>query len=140
MTWLLLALQLYTPTLAKDRAPEVLLEGSWISCPEGDTYAEKAYQFKFKGAVLFELHMGPRDEFALFAGGWDDDIPHTDKRNLLGPAFHYNDVPTVAGGRNWSSMTLGVHFNAIALPPSYDDCYSFVVKLEKDTSPIWAQR
>lgn len=141
MGLLLLLLQFYIPAPLVSRGPETLLEGSWVSCPLDDgSYGEKAYTFKFKGKALFELHLGPRDEFALYAGELDEDVPHTDPRNLLGPAFHYNDVPTVAGGRNWSSAQLGVHFNAIAMPPTREECYAFQVLVVKDKSPLWANR
>ncbi len=141
MIGFLLALQMYIPTLAKDRGPEVLMSGSWVSCPLEDSadYAEKAYKFKFKERVMFTLHLGERDEFALFAGDVDD-IPHDSPLNLLGPAFHYNDLPTVAGGRNWSSAALGVHLNVIAIPPSREECYAYIIRMEKDASPVWANR
>lgn len=141
MVPLLLLLQFYLPAPLAVRAPETLLQGSWVSCPldDGD-YAEKAYVFKFKETALFELHLGPRDEFALFPGELDEHIPHTDTANLLGPAFHFTDLPTVAGGRNWSSASLGVHVNAVAIPPSREECYAFLVLVEKDQSALWATR
>lgn len=137
---LLIALQFFWPTLAKDREPDVLMAGTWISCPgEGNDYAERAHVFTFKGHALAEFHLGPRQEFALFAGEYEEHIPHNDPRNLLGPAYSYEDLHTVAGGRTWSSAQLGLRINVIAIPPSQVDCYAFSLKVEH-TVPILAKQ
>lgn len=106
---------------------------------DGD-YGEKALDYKTKGVPWFEIHYGPRDEFALFAGNATEHIPHDDERNLLRPAYHYGDLQTVAGGRNWSLARLAVSLNVIALPPTQPECYSFLIKLVRDKRPTWVQR
>lgn len=139
MILLLLALQFFSPTVRTFREPEVLMSGMWVSCPEDDgEYAERARVFSLKGRALFELHLGPRDEFAIFPGELDGHVAHDDERNVLGPAYHYNDLQS-ATGRNWSSARLGVTFNVIALPPTRPDCYSFQIRLEH-TSPLLANK
>lgn len=140
MIFLLLALQFFWPTLAKDREPNVPMAGAWVSCPEDNgEYAERAQVFSFKGRALFELHLGPRDEAAIFPGEIDGHVAHDDPRNILGPAYHYDDIETVFGGRTWSSALLGVKFNMIALPPTRPECYAYQVLLEH-TPPTLAKQ
>jgi hypothetical protein len=141
MALLLLLLQFYLPTPLAAREPETVMQGSWVSCPQDDgDYGEKGYVFRFKGRALFELHMGPRDEFALFAGELEEHVPHSDPSNLLGPSYHFNDIQTVAGGRNWSSAQLGVRVNVVAIPPTREECYSFILLVEKDPALLRAHR
>lgn len=135
MILLLALLQFYAMT---DRRPSVILEGTWASCPDRDTYTELAYEYRASERGSFELHLGPRDSFAIFAAPIPEaHIEHDDARNLLLPAYHYADVPTKFGGRNWSLASLGVHLNVVQLHVSFDDCYMYAIKLEKATPPTW---
>lgn len=138
---LLLLLQFFTPAPPEVRTERTLLQGTWISCPqdEGD-YGERARDFTVHGHPWFELHMGPRDEFALFAGNTPEHLAHDSPANKLGPGFHFNDLVTVAGGRTWSSAQLGVRLNVVAIPPTREECYAFILLLERDKSPTWANR
>src|SRR5882672_1754163 len=46
-----------------------VLEGNWQSCRERDgQYAERVYDHAVSGVSKFEVHMGPRREFAIFKG------------------------------------------------------------------------
>lgn len=118
--------------------PTIVLEGMWTSCPDGDGYTERIYEYRFKDKIQWSLHLGPRDEFALFAGAAPDGhVDHDDVNNRLLPAFHYDDVTTKTG-RHWSA--LGVHLSVSRLPGSFEDCYSFAVKAERDPFPTWANR
>jgi hypothetical protein len=137
---LLLLLQFFTPAPLVMRGLETLMQGTWVSCPEDDGYGERATDFTPKGFPWFEIHLGPRDEFAIFAGNTPQHIPHDSPLNLLRPAYHYSDTPTAAGGRNWSSAELGVRLNVVAIPPTQEDCYAFVVLLEKDRTLLKADR
>jgi hypothetical protein len=140
MITFLLALQLFIPAPLVQRGPETLSEGTWESCQQDDgDFAEKALDYKINGKPWFEIHYGPRDEFAIFAGNTDEHIAHNDDLNLLKPAFHYDDVLTVAGGRNWSIASLGIHLNVIRLQ-GHLDCYTYVTKIERDKRPMWADR
>ena len=140
MIWLLIA-QLFTPAPLAQRHAETLMEGTWLSCPDDsdDGYSEKALDFATKGIPWFEVHYGPRDEFAVFAGNTPEHIAHDDDRNLLKPAYHFADVTTAAGGRNWSLARLGISLNVVRLDGSYSECYTFLIKLERDKRPQWAQ-
>lgn len=119
--------------------PQVVLEGMWASCPreDGDGYTEKIYTYRLKDHVLWSLHLGERDEFALFAGESDEHIPHDSPLNLLAPAYHYEDFATKTG-RHWSA--LGAHLSVMRLPGSFEDCYTFSVLVERDPLPTWAHR
>ncbi len=138
----LIALQIFSPAPLAQRTPDTLSAGYWESCPMDDgsgDYHERALDYKFKGRPWFEIHYGPRDEFAIFVGNTTEHIAHDDDRNILRPAYHYNDLSTAAGGRNWSFSALGVSLNVIAIPASKPECYNFTVHLTRDKRPQWAQ-
>lgn len=140
---LLIALQFFIPAPLAQRTPDTLSAGSWVSCPMDDgsgDYGEKALDYKVNGHSWFEIHYGPRDEFAIFAGNAPAHIDHDDGRNLLRPSYHYGDVATAIGGRNWSIASLGISLNVIAIPPTQPECYAFVVSLDRNSKPQWAQQ
>ena len=63
-----------------------ILEGNWQSCRERDgSYAERVYDHVVNGVGLFEVHMGPRREFAIFKGVQDAHREHESPENLLKP-------------------------------------------------------
>lgn len=116
-----------------------VLEGSFQSCPDGEdgTYGERVYIWKpyYSKRIVAEIHMGPRMEFAVFPGTVEGDRPHNTAENLLFPAYQYDDVKVVEGGRNWALPSVNLHVNVIRVPPSDNDCYSFMVlvtELQKD--------
>ena len=120
------------------------MAGSWSSCPLDDgsgDYGEQALTFQTAHGKIpwFEIHYGPRDEFAIFTGNTPEHIDHDDARNLLRPAYHYGDLETKAGGRNWSLARLGIALNVVRLDGSHSDCYSFYITLTRDKRPQWAQ-
>lgn len=136
---LLAALLQWTSSTLAERTPAVLMAGTWQSCPEGDDYTERALDFTIHDRPWFSVHLGPRDQFALFAGATTDEhIAHTDARNLLGPAFHYDDLRRRTG-RHWSAASVGVHVSVAQIPGSFEDCYYYVVKIERDAPPTWAK-
>jgi hypothetical protein len=111
-------------------SPEPILEGTWVSCPDNDdsSYGERVFTWRVGRTAVAEVHLGPRDEFAVFRGEVEEERSHGSRENLLGPAFHYEDVPTVAGGRNWSLTNM--HLNIVRAPGSYDECYTFFIKID----------
>jgi hypothetical protein len=143
MILLLFALQVFTPAPLAQRTPDTLSAGFWESCLLDDgsgDYGEKALDYQSGGKPWFEIHYGPRDSFAIFAGNTPTHIDHDDERNLLRPAYHYNDLATSFGGRNWSFAALGISLNVIALPPSKPECYNFTIQLTREKRPTWVQR
>src|SRR5512139_3663895 len=47
--------------------PRNILEGNWQSCQQQDgRYAEKIYDHYVNSVPQYEVHLGPRREFAIF--------------------------------------------------------------------------
>ena len=66
--------------------PHNILEGNWQSCRERDgRYSERVYDHVVNGVGQFEVHMGPRREFAIFKGVQDEHRDHESPDNLLKP-------------------------------------------------------
>ena len=66
--------------------PRNILEGNWQSCRERDgQYTERVYDHLVNGVGQFEVHMGPRREFAIFTGVQDAHRDHDSPDNLLKP-------------------------------------------------------
>src|SRR5450631_400147 len=88
-----------------------ILEGNWQSCRERDgSYAERVYDHVVNGVGLFEVHMGPRHEFAIFKGVQDAHREHESPENLLKPfrvAFE-NGRAT----QHWEIPSLNLAFTA----------------------------
>jgi hypothetical protein len=137
--WLLAGL--FTPVLvlaARPAAPQYtaysrdsrhILEGSWQSCRDGDGhYAERVYDHVVNGVGQFEVHLGPRDEFALFMGVQDQHREHGSADNLLKPHRVENE-----GGRarrRWDLPSLKLAFTAALAGGSRGDCENWFVLLE----------
>src|SRR5215467_5588670 len=74
---------LFTPFNSDARK---ILEGSWYSCREPDgQYGERVYDHVVNGGGKFEVHLGPRREFAIFKGVQDEHRDHDSPDNLLKP-------------------------------------------------------
>jgi hypothetical protein len=106
-----------------------VLEGNWQSCRERDgTYAERVYDHVVNGAGQFEVHMGPRREFAIFKGVQDAHREHDSPENLLKPfrvAFE-NGRAT----QRWEIPSLNLRFTATMAGGSRTDCESWYLLLE----------
>lgn len=131
---LALILQAVTAFTPFPHALPVLFSGHFLSCPDADDqdehYGELAYEHQVNGKVRWTLHMGPRDEWALTVGAPADHVQHESAFNKLAPAFHYDDIKTRVGGRNWSA--LGLWVNVIRVPVTDENCYAFLVKVTAD--------
>lgn len=110
----------------------VKLHGSWQSCRDSDgVYGERVYDHYRSGRHEWSLHLGPRDEFALYQGFGPDGDDHThDSLNLLAPAYHANDVATWRGKRTWSVPSLRLLVNVVQAGGSRDECDSFIILVE----------
>ena len=63
-----------------------ILEGNWQSCNlPGVGYSERIYDHVVNGVGLFEVHLGPWREFAIFDGIEDEHREHNSPDNLLKP-------------------------------------------------------
>ena len=109
--------------------PRNILEGNWQSCRDRDgTYAERVYDHVVNGIAQFEVHMGPRREFAIFKGVQDAHREHDSPENLLKP-FRV----TFENGRakqRWEIPSLNLAFTVTLAGGSRTDCESWYVLLE----------
>ena len=109
--------------------PRNLLEGNWQSCREADDrYAERVYDHVVNGVPKFEVHMGPRREFAIFKGVQDDHRDHASPENLLKGYV----VPMEAGRakKRWEIPSLNLAFTVALAGGSRTDCESWFITLE----------
>lgn len=66
------------------RDPKSILVGHWQSCLERDgNRREWIFDYTVLGRPVFEFHMGPSNEFAVFAGVVDEHRSHRSATNLL---------------------------------------------------------
>jgi hypothetical protein len=116
----------FTPFSSDSRK---ILDGSWWSCRESDgQYGERVYDHVVNGVGRFEVHLGPRREFAIFKGVQDEHRDHDSPDNLLKP---YR-VP-MEGGRakqRWEIPSLNLAFTVALAGGSHTDCESWFIVLE----------
>ena len=106
-----------------------ILEGNWQSCQDQTgQYAERVYDHVVSGVGQFEVHLGPRREFAIFAGVQDQHREHSSSQNLLKPY-----QVALEGGRavrHWDVPSLKVSLTVTLGGGSYSNCESWYVVLE----------
>jgi hypothetical protein len=120
------AAQLFRPFTGN---PHNILEGNWQSCRELDgMYAERIYDHVVNGVGEYEVHLGPRDQFALFKGVQDAHRSHNSPENLLKPF----DVPLVANRakQRWEIPSLKLALTVTLAGGSLTDCESWFILLE----------
>src|SRR4029077_5277437 len=101
-----------------------ILEGNWQSCREADgQYSERVYDHVVNGVPKFEVHMGPRREFAIFAGVQDEHREHDSPANLLQP-YRLNGEGSLAQ-HEWRVPSLNLVFTATLARGSRSDCESW---------------
>ena len=111
------------------RDPRHILEGSWQSCREADgRYTERVYDHVVNGAGQFEVHMGPKDEFAIFAGVQDDHREHGSASNLLQP--YRVEGTTGRASQRWDVPSLNLVFTASLAGGSRSECENWFILLE----------
>ncbi len=116
------------------RNPKNILEGNWQSCREADGhYSERVYDHVVNGVPKFEVHMGPRREFAIFAGVQDEHRAHDSPANLLKP---YNlEVEGNLASHEWKIPSLNLVFTATLSGGSRGDCESWYILLTPAARP-----
>ncbi len=106
-----------------------ILEGNWQSCRENDgRYSERVYDHVVGGVGQFEVHMGPRREFAIFSGVQDEHRGHESPENLLKP-FRLELLAGRAQQR-WEIPSLDLAFTVVLAGGSRTDCESWFITLE----------
>ncbi len=107
-----------------------IIEGNWQSCQEADgRYAERVYDHIVNGIGLFEVHLGPRREFAIFKGVQDEHRPHTSDQNLLKP-FKV-EMERNRAKKRWEIPSLNLVFSVTLGGGSRTDCESWYIQLEQ---------
>jgi hypothetical protein len=110
--------------------PHHILEGNWQSCLQREGfYSERVYDHVVNGVGLFEVHMGPRREFAIFKGVQDEHRRHDSPDNLLKPNYRV----TLEAGRakqQWDIPSLNLRFTVTLAGGSRTDCESWFILLE----------
>ena len=111
------------------RDPRNILEGHWQSCQETDgRYSERVYDHMVNGVGKFEVHLGPKDEFAIFKGVQEEHRDHSSSENLLKP-YRLR----LEGGRakqRWEIPSLNLAFTATLAGGSRMECESWFIVLE----------
>jgi hypothetical protein len=142
--WLVLGLCASTATLALAGAqgrslssftpftsdPRKVLEGNWYSCREADgQYGERVYDHVVNGGGKFEVHLGPRREFAIFKGVQDAHRDHESPDNLLKPYRVTMDAGRAK--QRWDVPSLSLVFTVTLAGGSRTDCESWFITLEQ---------
>ncbi len=107
-----------------------ILEGNWQSCqePSSGRYSERVYDHVVNGVGQFEVHLGPRREFAIFSGVQDEHREHDSAENLLQP-YRVLMEGTRASQR-WTIAPLNLVFTVTLGGGSRTDCESWFILLE----------
>ena len=114
--------------------PRNILEGNWQSCLERNgRYAERVYDHVVNGTGQFEVHLGPKREFAIFLGVQDEHREHESRDNLLKP-FRVAMEGTRARQR-WEIPELRLVFTVTLGGGSTTDCESWYILLEPLEKP-----
>jgi hypothetical protein len=109
--------------------PRHILEGNWQSCQdERVRYAERVYDHVVNGVAQYEVHLGPRREFALFVGVQDDHREHDSSENLLKPFIV--SMQGTRAHRRWEIPSLQLAFTVTLGGGSRTDCESWYILLE----------
>src|SRR3989442_11569049 len=108
--------------------PRNILEGNWQSCREADgRYSERIYDHVVNGVAQFEVHMGPRREFAIFEGVREQHREHDSPENLLKP-FRLA-MEDGRAGHEWKIPSLNLLFTVTLAGGSRGDCESWFITL-----------
>jgi len=109
--------------------PRNILEGNWQSCRDRDgQYAERVYDHVVNGVGQFEVHMGPRREFGIFAGVQDTHRDHDSPDNLLKP--YRVTLESGRAKRHWEVPSLNLSFTVTLAGGSRTDCDSWYILLK----------
>jgi hypothetical protein len=117
---------IFTPFTSDARK---ILEGNWYSCREPDgQYGERVYDHVVNGGGKFEVHLGPRREFAIFKDVQDAHRDHDSPENLLKP--YRVALDSGRARQKWEIPSLNLAFTAALAGGSRTDCESWFIVLE----------
>jgi hypothetical protein len=102
-----------------------ILEGNWQSCREADgSYTERVYDHLVNGVPKFDVHMGPKREFAIFESVQDEHCEHDSAANLLAP--YRIEVEGNLASYEWRIPSLNLEFTVTPAGGSRSDCERLV--------------
>jgi hypothetical protein len=108
--------------------PRNILEGNWQSCRGADgRYSERVYDHHVGGAGVFEVHLGPRREFAICKGVQEEHREHDSAENLLKPYVVQLDAGRAK--HRWEIPSLNLAFTVELAGGSRMDCESWFITL-----------
>jgi hypothetical protein len=111
-----------------------ILDGNWQSCREADgSYSERVYDHRVNGVPKFEVHLGPKREFAIFDGVQDEHREHDSPANLLRP-YRLEGEGNLAK-HEWKIPSLNLVFTATLAGGSRSDCESWYILLAPLNTP-----
>ena len=115
--------------------PKTILEGNWQSCPDrrSGVYEERVYDHVVAGVGQYEVHLGPKREFALFPGVQDEHREHGSPANLLKPYRVLMD--SMRARQSWKIPSLKLALTVTMGGGSTTDCESWYVVLEPLEEP-----
>ena len=114
---------------AFSRSSRAVLEGNWQSCREDDgRYSERVYDHVVSGTGRFEVHMGPRREFAIFKGVQEEHRDHASPDNLLKP-FRV-EMESGRAKQHWEIPSLNLALTVTLAGGSRMECESWFILLE----------
>lgn len=123
------------------RPANVLFEGDWVSCPDEHEpweWGELSYQYSrtAHSPILWTLHLGPGDEFALFKGPVDDLPDHAEHDGLLNllAGYHHNMAGAIVATRNWTVPTLKIDLSVSRVTGTGKaelNCQNFIVRVTR---------
>jgi hypothetical protein len=106
---------------------KIILEGNWQSCAGAGGYSERIYDHVVNGVGKFEVHLGPRREFAIFAGVQEQHRSHDSPENLLKP---YRVPDGTRATQRWEIPSLNLAFTVTMGGGSRSECESWFIVLE----------
>ena len=86
------------------------------------------YDHVVNGLGQYEVHLGPRREFAIFKGIQDDHRPHNSPDNLLKP--YQVAMQGTRARQRWEIPSLNLAFTVALGGGSRSDCESWYILLE----------
>lgn len=108
--------------------PRNVLEGNWESCrDERGEYAERIYDHVVNGVPQFEVHLGPRREFAIFPRVQDEHRDHASPENLLKP--YRVSVESNRARRTWEIPSLKLVLTVSLGGGTSPECESWYIVL-----------
>ena len=119
-----------------------VLNGIWQSCKESDgQYSERVYDHVVNGIGWFEVHQGPKNEFAVFYNVIDPHRDHDSPENQLGKKYKV-EVDAGRAHKEWDFWVqtpegerIIYDFKVTLAGGSSSDCESWSIVLSRRRKP-----